>query len=141
MNPLQRKSQITNKSMLQVVCGVIVNSVGEYLLCQRPEWKSQAGLWEFPGGKIEEGETAQQALVRELREELGCDVTVGKALSSVVHHYEEFAIELVPFFCYVIGGEPMTLEHQSIEWVRLEVLCDYVLAPADEPIVEELRSI
>ena len=63
--------------MLRVVCAVIANRVGEYLLCQRPEGKSQAGLWEFPGGKIDAGESAQQALVRELQEELGCSVSVG----------------------------------------------------------------
>ena len=126
--------------MLRVVCGVIESSAGEYLLCQRPEGKGQAGLWEFPGGKIEDGESAQLALVRELQEELGCSVTVGEGLPFVVHHYEEFTIELIPFHCRISGGKPTALEHQAIEWVRLEEFADYALAPADEPIVEELRS-
>ena len=126
--------------MLRVVCGVITNFSGEYLLCQRPEGKSQAGLWEFPGGKIDEGESAQQALVRELQEELGCTVTVGEGLSPVVHHYEKFSIELIPFYCSVSVGRPMALEHQAMEWVPLEGFGEYTLAPADEWIVESLRS-
>jgi 8-oxo-dGTP diphosphatase len=126
--------------MLRVVCGVIANSAGEYLLCQRPVGKSQAGLWEFPGGKIDEGESAQQALVRELQEELGCTVIVGDCLSSVVHRYEALTIELIPFHCGVSDGKPTALEHQAIEWLRLEEFANYAMAPADEPIVEELRS-
>ena len=126
--------------MLRVVCAVIANSVGEYLLCQRPEGKSQAGLWEFPGGKIDAGESAQQALVRELQEELGCSVSVGVELTSVVHHYEGFSIELIPFCCSISEGEPRALEHQAIEWVTLAGFAGYDLAPADQPIVVELRS-
>lgn len=125
--------------MVRVVCGVIMNAAGAHLLCQRPEGKSQAGLWEFPGGKIEHGESAQQALCRELEEELGCVVTVGEALTPVEHHYGSFVIELLPFRCTLTEGEPRALEHQAIEWLQLESFGAYALAPADEPIVRELR--
>lgn len=122
--------------MIDVVCGLLVNSKGELLLCQRPNGKTQAGLWEFPGGKVDEGESEVSALERELLEELACIVIVGEALTPVVHHYDEFSIRLIPFLC-CCEMEPKALEHQAIEWVELQRVSGYDLAPADVPIFEE----
>jgi 8-oxo-dGTP diphosphatase len=127
--------------MLRVVCAVVENAEGELLLCQRPEGKSQAGLWEFPGGKIEPGESERSALQRELLEELGCEFTIGEALEAVVHKYDEFIIKLLPYRCSLISGQyPRALEHQAIEWVALAAFQNYQLAPADLPIVEQLMG-
>ena len=126
--------------MIEVVCGLIENEAGELLLCQRPEGKAQAGLWEFPGGKVDEGESLLEALKRELREELGCAVSVADALTPVVHHYDGFSIRLIPFLCRC-ASEPKALEHQAIEWVVLEELGAFELAPADVPIFEEYRDL
>ena len=126
--------------MIAVVCGVIGNAESEILLCQRPEGKSQAGLWEFPGGKVEDAESPQEALARELREELGCVAIVGEALTAVVHDYGSFSIQLQPFLCR-LEGEPQALEHQALEWVPFAEMEGYALAPADVPIVQEWGSL
>ncbi|MFD2159648.1 (deoxy)nucleoside triphosphate pyrophosphohydrolase [Rubritalea tangerina] len=128
--------------MIQVVCGLIVNGEGRLLICQRPEGKAQAGLWEFPGGKIDQGESAREALRRELIEELGCEVEVGEALTSVRYAYDDYSICLIPYICRLLDGqEPKAIEHSNIEWVRgderLVTSADYALAPADIPILEE----
>ncbi|MGJ8673027.1 (deoxy)nucleoside triphosphate pyrophosphohydrolase [Rubritalea sp.] len=125
--------------MIPVVCALIENSQGELLLCQRPEGKAQAGMWEFPGGKVDAGEAENLALQRELLEELGCMTLVGDALTPVVHHYDGFSIRLIPFLCKCLG-EPVALEHQKIVWVRPARVKDYQLAPADVPILEEFLS-
>lgn len=125
--------------MLHVVCAVVENEKGEFLLCQRPDGKSQAGLWEFPGGKIETGESEQAALKREIIEELGCQLLVGEALDSVVHAYGDFTIKLIPYRCKLVNGQsPQALEHQAVEWVALQDFKHFPLAPADVPIVDQL---
>lgn len=122
--------------MLPVVCGLIVNEAGELLLCQRPEGKAQAGLWEFPGGKVDPGESERQALERELLEELGCAFVIGEALTPQQHEYATLSIRLIPFLCASLG-QPRALEHSAIKWVRVEEVMQYPLAPADIPIFQE----
>ncbi|MFC5050651.1 (deoxy)nucleoside triphosphate pyrophosphohydrolase [Rubritalea spongiae] len=122
--------------MLSVVCGLIEDAAGELLLCQRPEGKAQAGLWEFPGGKVEAGESEREALARELLEELGCEFEIGEALTPVEHDYGDFLIRLIPFRCRCLGT-PKALEHQAIEWVSMDQVKSYDLAPADVPILAE----
>lgn len=124
--------------MIDVVCGVIRNNRGEVLLCQRPLEKSQGGLWEFPGGKIEEGECAADALARELLEELDCVVQVGSALTPVEHHYETISIRLIPLYCNVLERDPRAIEHYAIQWVAPHELIEFTLAPADIPIAKEV---
>ncbi|NJM39168.1 MAG: (deoxy)nucleoside triphosphate pyrophosphohydrolase, partial [Akkermansiaceae bacterium] len=106
--------------MLDVVCGVIENSSGEFLACLRPAGKHLGGLWEFPGGKVDPGESPETALVRELREELGVKVEVGAALTPVIWTYPERVIHLIPFHCKVVEGEPQALEHEKILWCAPE---------------------
>lgn len=112
------------------------------LLCQRAVGRSQAGLWEFPGGKVHGGELCEVALVRELFEELGCDVIVGERLSAVVHAYEEFTVRLVPFICRLAAESdpPQDLEHSEIKWLELGEVSSYPLAPADVPVLNELLA-
>jgi 8-oxo-dGTP diphosphatase len=133
----RRRSDVpTYDAMLDVVCGLLENAEGQILLCQRPEGKSQAGLWEFPGGKVDAGESEEEALKRELLEELGCEVEVGLELTPVVHHYDGFSIRLIPFLVTCLN-EPKALEHAAIEWVDVTRVRAYDLAPADVPIFEE----
>jgi 8-oxo-dGTP diphosphatase len=123
--------------VIEVVCAVIVED-GRVLLCQRPEGAHLAGLWEFPGGKVEEGEARSAALVREIREELGCLVKVGRALAPVEHHYPEVSIRLWPFFCRVVEGEAQALEHAALAWVERGALFGFSLAAADQAVARLL---
>lgn len=127
--------------MIDVVCGVIQNGQGEVLLCQRAPHQSQGGFWEFPGGKIEKGETEEGALQRELLEELECLVAVRKSLTCVEYVYSHASIRLIPQMCVLEDGSPRAIEHAAIAWVAIDKLLEYDLAPADIPIAEEVRSL
>jgi 8-oxo-dGTP diphosphatase len=119
-----------------VVCSLIEEG-GRVLVAQRSVTQSLPLKWEFPGGKIEPGETEAEALVREIREELGIEIEVGKSLRSTTHAYPEFSLTLHPRLCRIASGIPVTHEHTKIEWcgpAELEVL-DW--ASADIPILEE----
>ena len=125
------------------MCGVILDDMGRVLLCQRPLEKSQGGLWEFPGGKVDSGETCESALMRELTEELGCKVIVGERLSEVEHNYGDFSVSLVPFICRLAKDSPapQALEHIEIKWLKLNELLSNKLVPADVAIVNELQLL
>lgn len=137
---------------IEVVAGIIVQdsmpkTVGEesakvsglYFATARG-YGDYKGFWEFPGGKMEPGETREQALVRELREELSVDVCVGDFLCTVEHDYPNFHITMHCFFCTVVGGELTLLEHESAQWVNLENLGKLQWCPADVQVVETLRK-
>ena len=126
--------------MIDVVCGVIENERGELLACLRPAGKHLAGLWEFPGGKVDAGETPTQALLRELREELVIDVEVGAALSPVIWNYGEISIRLQPYRCRILYGTVTPLEHERITWCSRSNFRDLPWAEADLPILAELFS-
>lgn len=119
-----------------VVCAVITRG-DLILLARRPPGKRLGGSWEFPGGKVEHGESAEDALHRELREELGCAVCVIKALPPFVHAYPWGSIELIPFVCELTldSTEPHPHEHTAVVWARRELLATYDLAPADVPVL------
>jgi len=127
--------------MIQVVCGLIEDGGGRVLACRRPEGKHLGGLWEFPGGKVEPGDSPEAALVRELREELGIETEVTGALTPVVWDYGRGPIRLIPFFCRIIAaGEPQPHEHDALEWVDAAT-CDRLhWAAADGPILAEWRD-
>jgi len=124
--------------MVEVVCGVIQNAQGQLLVCLRPEGKHLGGKWEFPGGKVDPGESHEDALVRELQEELGIEVQVGQALGPVVWSYEKKWIRLSPFHCLIIRGEPQPLEHEKLIWCAPENFGSLIWADADQPILREI---
>lgn len=122
-----------------VVCAIIMRD-DRIMLAQRPPDKKLGGRWEFPGGKVEAGESAETALHRELQEELGCRVRITQTPPAFVHAYPWGSIELIPFICELAAGsaEPHPHEHTALAWVRREELRDYDLAPADVPLLTAL---
>lgn len=131
------------KPILLVAAAALVDSDGRVLLAQRPEGKSMAGLWEFPGGKVDRGETPEQALVRELKEELGID-TRSSCLAPIAfasHSYDAFHLLMPLFACRIWEGNVTALEGQKFAWVRPMRLRDYDMPPADEPLVALLRDL
>lgn len=127
------------KPPVPVVCAIIVRDE-RIMLAQRPPGKKLGGLWEFPGGKVEAGESAEAALHRELCEELGCTVRITKTLPPYVHAYPWGSIELIPFVCELAAEspEPHTHEHTALAWVECAQLNAYELAPADVPLLTAL---
>ncbi len=115
---------------------------GRILLAQRPAGKSMAGLWEFPGGKVDTGETPEAALIRELKEELAVDITESclAPLTFASHRYDDFHLVMPLYVCRVWKGVPTPQEGQVLKWVRIENLTDYPMPPADEPLVALLRD-
>lgn len=126
--------------MIEVVCGVILDGRSGFLACRRAPGTTLGGLWEFPGGKIDAGESPQVALQRELREELGIETRIGAALRPVEWQYDHAAIRLHPFLCTIEQGEPQPLEHAAIRWCGHAEAADLDWAPADLPVLEELRA-
>jgi len=127
--------------MLDVVCAVIENPEGRYLACLRPNGKHLGGLWEFPGGKVDPGESPERALARELLEELAVVVEVGRPLVPVIWNYGERAIRLLPFHCKIIGGDLRALEHQALRWCFPKEFGDLCWADADVPILREILAL
>ena len=122
-----------------VVIGIVIRA-GKVLICQRPEGKSFAGYWEFPGGKREPGETVEQCLRRELREELNIDVAPLHALSPIDHDYPRGPIRLHPFVCAHHGSEPLPLASQRILWVEPAALTEYQFPPANDALIAEVMA-
>lgn len=118
-----------------VVCALIERN-GLVLLARRPGHKHLGGKWEFPGGKVEPNETPAAALVREIKEELGCTIEPVRSLPSGVHHYASASIELIPFVCRLAADniEPVDHEHTALAWVAPSDLLQHELAPADVPV-------
>lgn len=129
--------------LVVVAAGVLIDADGRVLLTSRPEGKSFAGMWEFPGGKLEPNESPEQALVRELREELGITTTIGclSPLSFVSHAYDDLHLLMPVFACRVWNGTPMAREGQKLAWVTLREMEQYELLPADRPLAARLREL
>lgn len=128
--------------MVLVAAVALVDADGRVLLAQRPEGKSMAGLWEFPGGKVEAGETPEAALIRELQEELGIDTWASclAPLSFASHAYDSFHLLMPLFVCRKWQGQPQSREGQALKWVRPENLRDYPMPAADLPLIPVLRD-
>ena len=130
-------------STLLVVCVALVDADGRVLIAKRPEGKAMAGLWEFPGGKVGDGELPEEALVRELDEELGIDITESclAPLSFASHVYDDFHLLMPLYVCRVWKGTPEPRDGQELKWVRPVRLGDYPMPPADAPLVAMLRDL
>ena len=131
------------KPVILVVAVALVDPDGRVLIAQRPEGRAMAGLWEFPGGKIEPGETPEAALIRELDEELGIDTWASclAPLTFASHSYDEFHLLMPLFVCRRWQGTPQPREHQALRWVRAGELRRFPMPPADLPIIPVLRDL
>ena len=131
------------KPILLVAACALVDTDNRILLAQRPEGKSLAGLWEFPGGKVEAGETPEETLVRELEEELGIKTKVAclAPLTFASHTYETFHLLMPLYVCRRYEGIPHGREGQAIKWVKSKALRDYPMPPADEPLIPVLQDL
>lgn len=128
---------------IPVVCALIRNQSGLVLLAQRPPHKHLGLKWEFPGGKVERGESPEAALTREIQEELGCNLVIDRALPRFDHDYGTIRIEMIPFLCTLAPGSPPPHphEHAAFAWVEANALNTYDLAPADWPLLVALAKI
>ena len=129
--------------LLLVVAVALIDADGRVLLAQRPAGKAMAGLWEFPGGKVQPGETPEAALIRELREELDVDVTAAclAPFTFASHRYDDFHLLMPLYVCRRWSGTPTAREGQSLAWVRAAKLDQYARPPADKPLVAMLRDL
>ena len=126
-----------------VTAAALLDADGRVLIAQRPEGKAMAGLWEFPGGKVKEGETPEFALMRELSEELGIETrpTCFSPVAFASHSYADFHLLMPLFVCRKWDGAVQALEHQNIKWVNVSDLSDYDMPEADIPLVSQLRDL
>jgi 8-oxo-dGTP diphosphatase len=137
------RSTTTALPVVLVVCVALVDADGRVLLAQRPEGKPMAGLWEFPGGKVHHGEAPEAALIRELKEELGIDVTASclAPFTFASHAYADFHLLMPLYVCRKWSGEMTAREGQALAWVRPLRMADYAMPPADQPLVAMLRDL
>ena len=125
--------------MTEVVAALIRRG-DRFLICRRPPEKARGLLWEFVGGKVEPGETKEQALVRECREELGIAVAPGGIVMEVEHVYPDITIRLTLFNAVITAGEPKLLEHVDLRWITVSEIGGFEFCPADEVILQKLRE-
>lgn len=133
----------TPKRLLLVAACALVDADGRVLIAQRPEGKQLAGLWEFPGGKVEPGETPEETVVRELREELAIETKVAclAPLTFASHAYDDFNLLMPLYVCRRFWGVPQPQEHAALKWVRATKLRDYPMPPADAPLIPFLIDL
>ena len=131
------------KRLLLVAACALVDTDGRVLLAQRPEGKQLAGLWEFPGGKVEPGETPEQCLVRELHEEIGIETEIPclAPLTFASHSYDDFHLLMPLFICRRFRGIAQPREGQALKWVRPKQMRDYPMPPADAPLIPFLIDL
>lgn len=126
--------------MTEVVAALVWD--GErFMICQRPPHKARGMMWEFVGGKVEPGETHEQALVRECLEELAVTVSVNDVFMEVVHEYPDITVHLTLFNAVIAEGTPQLLEHNDIKWITVQQIPDFVFCPADTEILERIIEV
>ena len=134
---------IDHKNLKIVVSIALINNENEILLSKRPKKKHLSGFWEFPGGKVEEGETPEKALIREVKEELNIDINNKciAPLSFSEFDYNNFQLLLLLYICRRWDGEPMSMENNKLEWVKPNMLRDYKMPPADDALIYCLQDL
>ena len=125
--------------MVEVVAALIWDK-DKFMICQRPAHKARALLWEFVGGKVEPGETKEQALIRECQEELAITLSVGDVFMDVVHEYPDITVHLTLFNATISKGIPQKLEHNDIKWITVEEIDQFDFCPADTEILVQLKQ-
>ena len=113
----------------------------KFMICQRPAHKARGLLWEFVGGKVEPGETKEQALIRECREELAITLSVGDVFMDVIHEYPDLTVHLTLFNATIAIGEPQRLEHNDIKWITPSEIPNYEFCPADKEILKYITEV
>ena len=126
--------------MTEVVAALIWKN-NNFMICQRPENKARGLLWEFVGGKVELGETKEQALIRECKEELNVLLSVSEVFMDVVHEYPDITVHLTLFNATIAEGEPQKLEHNDIQWITPSEISNYEFCPADEEILAKICEV
>ena len=126
--------------MVEVVAALIWDN-DKFMICQRPANKARALLWEFVGGKVELGETKEQALIRECQEELSVILSVGDVFMDVVHQYPDIIVHLTLFNATIAEGEPQKLEHNDIKWIKVSEIDNFDFCPAGEEILAKLKTM
>ncbi len=126
-----------NKKIVEVVAALIRDK-NRFLICQRPANKARGLLWEFVGGKLEKGETKEQALIRECAEELAITVAPQDVFMEVFHEYPDICVRLTLFNCVIARGQPQLLEHNDIKWITPSEISEYEFCPADEKILKKI---
>ena len=126
--------------MTQVVAALIREN-GRFLICRRPAHKARGMLWEFVGGKVEPGETKQQALIRECKEELDVRIEVQKLFMELTHVYPDLTVHLSIFLAKIVEGTPQLLEHSELRWITTAEIDAYSFCPADQDILLRLKSL
>ena len=127
-------------TMTEVVAALIWDG-DKFMACQRPAHKARGLKWEFVGGKVEPGETKEQALIRECREELAVTVSVGEVFMDVIHEYPDLTVHLTLFHASIAEGVPQKIEHNDIRWITVDEIDQYEFCPADEVILERLKQL
>ncbi|HDR4881573.1 (deoxy)nucleoside triphosphate pyrophosphohydrolase [Bacillus cereus] len=129
------------KKKVSVVAAVIMNEKTEVLCALRSATMSLPNFWEFPGGKINEGEAPKEALIREIKEELDCTITVGQKIEELEHEYENIIVHLTTYKTKIELGTPKALEHAKLRWISVDKLLDLEWAPADVSTVDKVVKI
>ena len=125
--------------LVEVVAALIWDK-DRFLICQRPKNKARALLWEFVGGKVEKGESKEQALIRECQEELAIDIAVDDVFTEVTHDYPDISIHLTLFNSRIVGGQLTLLEHNSVVWITPSEVDNYDFCTADDAILDKIKS-
>ena len=127
--------------MITEVVAALIWDGDKFMICQRPEHKARGLLWEFVGGKVELGETKEQALIRECKEELDILLSVGDVFMDVIHEYPDITVHLTLFNATIFEGEPQKLEHNDIQWITSSEISNYEFCPADEEILARICEV
>ncbi|SHJ98613.1 8-oxo-dGTP diphosphatase [Anaerobranca californiensis DSM 14826] len=135
-----QQSKLDERNKELEVCAAIIIERDRILIAQRPLGDSLENLWEFPGGKVEKGETPEQSLKREIFEELGIEILVGDFFGENTHNYGDKVVKIKSYLCSILSGHPTEKFHQKVLWVSVEGLNEYLFAPADIPFIRKIQS-